>query len=554
MSRIVLFSLLSMFLIGCGGGGGGGSSDSAPVPEPEPDGPEPEPTEIQVLDSVPALNSPDVNPDQNHYNFTHLAQSDLAITLSGDCPALTGDTIRRGLLDMGSPDFDEVIDHHITCSPAENSRYAIDANGRRDNDARFISTLEFDTGTIPASGITVMDSLPLPRSLIDDIFREYVEGALIDELDLPGRVRALVIDAVIELAEANWVNLTDPDPLYHVTSERVSYLSQAPSGSPSNMLSGLVARPETNQSFTPRDHIILLTHATGSTPGDLNPADAWFILANLFAARGYLVVAPDNYGRGATSDEVETYLMANRTAYNALDMVEQVLADETYQSVYDGNSVAVIGYSQGGHTAMALWQLTQVRDLTDLDISLVYSGGAPHNLYQTVRGVLQHIDGNCNDNPYCEDVDTDTTVPFATDRILPAFLDYTQTGLVIDDVVSGDSIDPGFTTGFLANETAYDTIKALLQLNSFTSISNPEVFATSTSTMHLYHSRYDRLVPVENTDELASLLSPHINLDHHTNRCNSDGYEFIFNLTSRVGVLHTLCGLAVLDDAMDDLR
>ena len=553
MSRILSLFLFIAFITACGGGGGGGSSDSAPVEQPPANEPEPEPTEIALTDSVPAANSPNVNPGQPEFNVSHLGQSDLAITFSGDCAGLTGNTIRRGLLDMATADFDQILDHQMTCNADENSAYTINADGRRDNDARFIATLPFDTGTTTASGITVLDSIPVARGLIDDIFNDYVEGALINELELPGFIESLVIDAVIELAEANWDNLTDPDPLYHVTAERVSYLSRTPDGAPSAMLSGLIVRPEVTVNFTPRDRFIILSHATGSTPGDLNPADAWFILANMFASRGYLVVAPDNYGRGATSEAAETYLMANRTAYNTLDMVDQVLANETYSRVYDGNNAAIIGYSQGGHTAMALWQMTQTRQ-TDINVEVVYSGGAPLNLYQTVRGVLKHIEGTCGDDPYCENVDTETTVPFATDRILPALFGYTETGLAIEDVVTGDTIAPAFVSGFLANDAEYDTIKSLLQLNSFTTISNPEIYSSSTATVHLYHSDYDRLVPIENTQELASLLSPHITLDHHTNRCNSSGYEVIYNLTSRVGVLHTLCGLAVLDDAMEDLR
>ena len=128
---------------------------------------------------------------------------------------------------------------------------------------------------------------------------------MINELEVPGLIESLIIDLVTELAEANWGTLTDPDPLYAVGAERVTYSSRSPSGAPTN-LSGLVARPIADDGFTERDKFIILSHATGSTPGDLNPADAWFILANMFASRGYLVVAADNYGRGASSDRVET--------------------------------------------------------------------------------------------------------------------------------------------------------------------------------------------------------------------------------------------------------
>ncbi|MEO2182071.1 MAG: hypothetical protein ABGY43_07145, partial [bacterium] len=76
----------------------------------------------------------------------------------------------------------------------------------------------------------------------------------------------------------------------------------------------------------------------------------------------------------------------------------------------------------------------------------------------------------------------------------------------------------------------------------------------SNALVHLYHSQFDRLVPFANTSELAAILEPAVTVDFHENRCNSDGYEAIFNLTDKVGVLHTLCGLSVLDNALADFK
>jgi len=123
------------------------------------------------------------------------------------------------------------------------------------------------------------------------------------------------------------------------------------------------------------------------------------------------------------------------------------------------------------------------------------------------------------------------------------------------DVINGDEINTDFITGFLADEPPYDKLKALLQLSSFTDISSiAENLEGTEALVHLYHSEFDRLVPLANTEELNTNLSEHVTVNFHRNLCNGDGYEIIFNLTDKVGVLHTLCGLAVLDDAMDDLK
>ena len=148
-----------------------------------------------------------------------------------------------------------------------------------------------------------------------------------------------------------------------------------------------------------------------------------------------------------------------------------------------------------------------------LDISGVYAGGAPHNLFQTVRGVLSYLDDSC-ENAYCEYVDEDTTVPFATDRILPALLSYTDTELTVDDLVIDDQLTATFISGFLSNDAKYDTLKALLQLNSFTGINNIDVLSGSNTEINLYHSNYDRLVPVANTNELFALLDAGFTVDY----------------------------------------
>ena len=555
MSRTVAALILTSYLTACGGGGGGGGS--TPAPEPPITDPDSEPTTVVLLDSVPGPGVTNVEPEQLTSSFAHLGHSDLSLELSGDCSGFADTTIRRNLLDLSIADFNQLLDHKIKCNLEENTSYTITANGTRSNEAEYISELFISTGVTNPSGLTVINEFDLPRDTVNDMFIGYINGALFEDLDLPSGIESLIRNLVLEIAEANWGNLVDPDSLYDVTSQQVSYLSRHPDGSPSAELTAAITFPviASASGFVTRDRAIILTHATGSTPGDLDNTDAWYILANLFASRGYLVIAPDNYGRGGTGSSPETYLMANRTALNTLDLVNQVLEDTAYDDVYNGSDLTIIGYSQGGHSAVGLHLLLETQGPENLSIRETYSGGAPHNLYQTVRGVMQHLDGSCDDGAYCRYVDEDTTVPFATDRIFPGFLSYTNTGLLLEDVVTGEEINPEFVTAFLANDPELDNFKAMLQLSSFTQIvSAGDNFSSSNALVHLYHSQFDRLVPFANTSELAAVLEPAVTVDFHENRCNSDGYEAIFNLTDKVGVLHTLCGLSVLDDALADFK
>ncbi len=551
MQRIVMAAFCLAVAAACGGGGSGSSGD--PV-GPIPVNPDAEPLAVQ--DTLPAADATTVDPGVADLSLSHLGFSDFSFTYTGVCTqAVAVAREVEALNDLGLP---VLYDHKYQCNDLpQNQANRVLVQGQRDDGSRFESELTFSTGVPPASGLTVLDSVSSPRAAVEDAFAAYVAGALTTELDLPAAVQSLVAAALVEVF-ASWVNLSAPGAVYGVTSQRVSYASRDPAGNSAAELTGLVVMPDNSGAFTPRDQIIVLSHATGSTPGDLDPTNAWFLLANVLASHGYLVLAPDNWGRGGTAAQAETYLLANRTAANSLDLIRRVLADASYDGFRNTAAaprLTVIGYSQGGHSALAVWQAAVTQAADEFTVDAVFAGAGPYNMQQTFQGVLQHLDGSCNNGEYCRYADTETTVPFAVNRILPGFVAYTNTGLSLDDIVDGDTLAAGFVSGFLAEEAQYDALKLRLQQSSFTNISNAaQAFAASEAQLTLYHSPFDRLVPEANTRELAALLGANQPLTYQQALCSSPLYETIFNLTDFVGIVHTLCGLAMMDEVVGQLR
>lgn len=43
-------------------------------------------------------------------------------------------------------------------------------------------------------------------------------------------------------------------------------------------------------------------------------------------------------------------------------------------------------------------------------------------------------------------------------------------------------------------------------------------------------------------------------MDYRADHCNINSYEAIFNLTDTVGIIHTLCGLSMIDEVITELR
>ena len=543
-----------MFLLlapACGGGGGGGQ------PPVDPPSPLPAPEPIALFDTIPAANGT-IDPGTNGLTITHLAAPGLRYAYSGGCSP-SGFALRRSLTDLSSSDSTEIVDHKLACRPAPVSTYNVTVDATGDDGRRYRGALRFSTGNRDGDPpLTVLDRVVTGRGEVDGLFQRYLVQTLVEEIESP-ILAVLAAVTIGQIAEFSWRQLTARAG-FGVASERVSYVSRNPAGERA-MLTGLVAMPDIASlaDFERKDRVVLLNHATGSTPGSLSFTDSWHVLATLIAGRGYLVVAPDNWGRGGTAGtgQPETYLMANRVANNSLDMLAAVLGSDAYAEFHDARAdadVAVVGYSQGGHSAVGVWLANEVGD-TGVRIRELYSGGAPHDLYRTFRGALQQMNGRCDDDPWCRNVDSKVIVPYIAKRILPPLLEYVDVGLAYSDLVDDDDLTSDFIAGMLDGDARYDDLKALLQLNSFTNIVGPaQTLATDATVIHLYHSPFDRLVPEQNTRELAELLSPDFDVVFHDKECDSSLYEVLYDLVPIVGLVHVACGVETLDEVLKEFR
>ena len=551
---VVVAGILTVALLaGCGGGGGGGSR-GFDTPEAVP----PPAMAAPLTDAIPAPGVA-VDPSTGGVNVIHVGDGDWRFEYDGECGP-TGMAFRHALVDLGGPDDGrEVVDHRLACLLEPGTGYEVRVDATAGDGTRHRAVLEFRADTVESPrGVTVLDSTTLSRRAVDRLFDRYVREAVLAEIDIPV-VGALAALLVAEIAARVWTELGAREATYGVVSHAVTYASRSPSGAAAT-LSGLVAMPEIGEDpgFARLGRVVVLHHATGSTPSRLGSEDGWYVLANLLAGRGYLVVAPDNWGRGADSgaDQPETYLMANRTANNALDMVREVLADDRYRTFHaapETVDAALVGYSQGGHSTIAHW-LANAAVGGEHAVREVHAGGGPHDLQQTFLGVLHVLNGSCAGDPWCRDVDVDVHVPYAF-RILPPLLRYTEAGLTPGDVLDGERLSDAFVTGMLDGEERFDALKTMLQLNSFANLVDlAGAMPTADTRVHLYHSPLDRLVPQQNSRELAAALSPGFDLTTHFGVCDSSVYEELADLVDTVGVIHAICAFDMFDRVLRDLR
>ncbi len=545
-------------VVGCGGGSGTATAVAPPAPPPPP---LPPPQPITLLDTIPAAQAM-VDPSTAAVGLTHRGKSGLEFTYTGPCTG-SGIALRRSLTDLSEDTEDELVEHILPCSLAGASAYTVAVNATDEDDQRYRGVLEFSTDFEGSSELAVLEETTASARDVNRLFDRYIEAALIDDID--SRIlRALARVTIGKLADLSWRELTARRATHGVIAQRIAYGSRDPAGEPAS-LTGLVAFPDTaaDANFRHKDRVVVLNHATGSTPSSLATDDGWYVLATIIAGRGHLVIAPDNFGRGGTATDPvdgtpqhETYLMASRVATNSLDMVTAVLDSDDYQAFHDADAetdVVAIGYSQGGHSVVAFWLAAQVGD-AGFEVRELYSGGAPHNLYATLRGALTRLDGRCDGAPWCRDVHLSAVMPYLTKRILPPLLAYGDVGLDIDDIVDGERLTDDFVAGMLDREPRFDVLKTLLQLSTFTNLVEPATaFAIPDTRIRLYHSPFDRLVPEQNTRDLLELLTPEFEARYFAEECDGALYEILAERIRITGLVHTICGMETIDEALQDL-
>lgn len=530
--------------------GGGGSSDGeAPAPPPEP---------IDLIDSVPAPEAT-VNRSRRGFNLAHLANEDWYFSYGGNCTPV-GVAVRRTLIDLSpsSPQA-EVVDQKLDCALGSASRQQLRVDARDGDGTRYRAELAFAVESGSARPhLETLESQSLSRHRVDALYVGYVRDEALDFID-SSLTRSLAAAIIYKLSRLVWEELGARNANFGTLAERVSYSSRSPSGEDA-MLTGLVVRPllDGQADFSPPSRVILLNHGTGSTPSGLDPSDVSYLFANILASRGFLVVAPDNWGRGGGDGEdlPETYLMANRVAHNSSDLLELVIKAPDYQAfrkTEEHVELVLAGYSQGAHSALATWLGYAARE-TDARVREIHIGGGPFDPYKTLRGALQRAARRCDGNQWCAGIDGDAVLHFAVNRVMPGYMRYLDTQLELSDIVTRDGLTEKFVTGMLGADDRFDRLKMMLQLNSFTNLIGLADSIRSTDTsIFLYHARHDRLVTHQNSLDLEGVLAPDFALTDRFDACDGNFYDRLDDLEV-TGLVHSICAFEMFDRVLRDLR
>lgn len=117
-----------------------------------------------------------------------------------------------------------------------------------------------------------------------------------------------------------------------------------------------------------------------------NPADGeTFLLAAMYAAQGYAVVATDYLGYAKSTYSFHPYLHADSEATSVIDSIRAARVAAFNQGVGLSGKVMLAGYSQGGHSSMAAHRAIERGDAAEIDVAAAAHMAGPYNMSGTLK-------------------------------------------------------------------------------------------------------------------------------------------------------------------------
>ncbi len=266
-------------------------------------------------------------------------------------------------------------------------------------------------------------------------------------------------------------------PRYSVTAYRIQYLTTDADGKEVKA-SGLVSVPQ--KAAGAKSPVLSYQHGTifqdAEAPSNNAVASE---VAVVLASLGYIVLAPDYVGFGASRGTPHPYLLAGPAAAATVDFLTAARTWRGQANVVDNGQLFLTGYSEGGYVTMAAHRALQEGGSPHLQqLRMVVPGAGPYNVQATMDGLVDLVRQE---------------QPVIGALINPGFLRYLGGSvqrevrrLLLRALIPGDAdvtYDTRFIDRFLADDVRY--------LEDYSNVYDwkPSV------PVRLYHGRDDRTVP-----------------------------------------------------------
>lgn len=238
----------------------------------------------------------------------------------------------------------------------------------------------------------------------------------------------------------------------------------------------------------------LLLYAHGTSPKqdyDVTVSKEGFngLAAAVFAARGYVVVAPNYTGYGDSWLDYHPYLNAQAQADDMVDALRAARELFKAESRVTPRQLFISGYSQGGFVAMATHRLMEQRYPDEFSVTASFPMSGPYSLEQTVLEALsgRSIDGATPLFSYISDSYQRSygDIYGNANELFEAPFDLTAPGLFPGNLSASDSVTAGLLPErLLASQGSPHLLSQAYVNQALTDLSNPLRKAVRLNTLH----------------------------------------------------------------------
>ncbi|MES2128463.1 MAG: prolyl oligopeptidase family serine peptidase [Pseudomonadota bacterium] len=195
-----------------------------------------------------------------------------------------------------------------------------------------------------------------------------------------------VFTAMLEAGQPGTTVITGV-PRCTVTLNTVKYNTVGANGEATDASAAIMVPSGADAKCTGARPVLLYAHATTVEKTfdmtNLNAYNEARLVAAMFAAQGYIVVAPNYTGYAGSSLAYHPYLVADAQAN---DMADALRAARLSFAGIGANASArlfITGYSQGGHAALATQRAMQTRFGSEFTVAAVSGMSGPYALIET---------------------------------------------------------------------------------------------------------------------------------------------------------------------------
>ncbi|MDH6534836.1 alpha/beta fold hydrolase [Parabacteroides sp. 52] len=223
------------------------------------------------------------------------------------------------------------------------------------------------------------DEKEIPDPTDANYFIAVTESVSLDRTSLLKRLSSDVPD---------FIALLLPDT--KIQTDAIRYKSKDPKGNPVEA-SGIISYPTKG----PIKGVVVGEHYSIGANREA-PSSTMAIIESALALFGYVVIAPDYLGFGSTVDLPQTYLHAESAGRVSVDIFFAAREYMEKRNTPIGKEIDIIGYSQGGYSALAFAQMAEEHYAEEISIRRVFAGGGP---YVPASMFDLFIESNTLDNP-----------------------------------------------------------------------------------------------------------------------------------------------------------